>query len=153
MNCDYSDKFTKFIQEIMKIRKQYEETLEMSDDFKLLNDCIDNFNLLKSNHLVNNITPSYFGDGYMETGSDIQSVDLNSDSSFSSVETTKITELSDDEMDKQESDIEIFDSDKEEDEDPEHTEKLSEMVAISRIFLNKSIKNKMLQAEPINESD
>lgn len=140
MQYEYGSKITNFIQEIMLLRDNYEKTLEHDDNFKLLLECIDYYNINKINKET--IIPTYFGEGYMEINNDLICEP--------DIEEIDISESSDDTNSVSESSSDYFHSSEEEnDEDLDHISKLNEMRAIANIYLNRSIKANMLTTEPV----
>ena len=173
MDYEHSNKISKFIQDIMVIREQYEKTEKINNDFKSLLVCIDKFNnsIQTSQDKQFNeikIKPSYYGEGFINND-DYNNYDYDGyyseKSSISSVETiennynnednnTQDEENTKNEENKfnKENEEYIFNiSDCEQNDEPEQEEKVNQMLAISEIFLRKAKKNKNIITEPLNE--
>lgn len=166
MDYNLSNDITKFIQDIIKIRSEYEKNKILDEKMILLCKCIDYFNehntnieknQSNNNQYIQHLEPNYFGDGYFNTEMNL-CADTNSCAdmdphingytseesaytSSSSVTTiASVESIEDDEK----SNFSLSDSDDDKDIDDNDIEKVTKMVAISKVHLNKAIKSKML---------
>lgn len=175
MNYNYSNEVSEFIKDILAIRCEYEKTQTLSEDFILLIKCITFFNEKRNNkQLINEmqnnlkygVDPAYLGDGYDFMNDDCLNYSSDSDlvtstsskSSTSSVVTIKNEDLIDNHLNENNSsEEEIFNiSDDEKDDkdvDEDDVEKVNKMLAISKILLNKAVRNKMIITENIPDDD
>ena len=125
----------KFIEDILIIRNEYEKNKIISKDLELLMEFIEEYNDCKEdNHEENNNSE----DNYKKEIEDNMSMDnINNDYIY------EYKELEDRDL------SELYDSDNEIDDNQsiDYLEKKEEMMAISRIHLNKALRNKMIIVE------